>query len=196
MRTLIRPCCFLGLTVAIFGGCGRSGSAVRDTDAGQEGTADGMGDAEDGRSSDGPAGDGVPVCTARAISAHADHNCALTAAGGVRCWGENHKGALGVGTEARQCTAPTGDVLTGVQSIAPGKGFTCALMTGGGVRCWGDNDYGHLGDGTKTDRPIPPTDDILTGAQAVAAGEEHACALLKTGGRPLLGVQQLRPARR
>jgi alpha-tubulin suppressor-like RCC1 family protein len=95
------------------------------------------------------------------------HTCALTASGGVRCWGSNLYGQasavhargvfmpvhvqfnsghvccvqLGDGTTAARDT-PSVDVLTSVAAITAGESHTCALTASGGVRCWGRGDLG------------------------------------------------------
>jgi alpha-tubulin suppressor-like RCC1 family protein len=106
----------------------------------------------------------------QAIDVDEFSTCALTVAGGVRCWGR------GVSTP------PVTDLLTGVQAIAMGVSHTCALMTTGGVRCWGDNSYGQLGNGTTTGSSGPPNTDVLAGVRAIATGGQHTCALMTTGG--------------
>jgi alpha-tubulin suppressor-like RCC1 family protein len=83
-----------------------------------------------------------------AISASDYHTCALTTAGGVKCWGGNWDGRLGDGTTTERLTAV--DVLglkSGVSGIGAGYGHTCALTSSGGVKCWGSNYVGQLGDG-------------------------------------------------
>ena len=118
------------------------------------------------------------------IAAGTSHTCALTTDGGVKCWGANSYGQLGVTPSPNQSVPLDVEELTsGVQAIAAGASHTCALTTGGGVKCWGGNGYGQLGDALTTDRAIPmDVSGLKSGVIDIAAGENHTCALTTGGG--------------
>ncbi|MEQ1597151.1 MAG: Ig-like domain repeat protein [Casimicrobium sp.] len=108
------------------------------------------------------------------------HSCALTSAGGIKCWGWDYWGQLG--TNNLVTLGPATDV-------AAGSGHTCALLVGGSVKCWGANYSNQLGDGTILPSQVPVAVVGLS-AQAVkvAAGTGHTCALLVSGGLQCWGA--------
>jgi alpha-tubulin suppressor-like RCC1 family protein len=122
------------------------------------------------------------------VAAGYRHSCAVTAAGGVRCWGENGDGQLGDGTSADRSlpVAVKGvggnGTLTGVTAVAVGDSHSCALTAAGAVACWGDNGRGQLGvDTGGADKASPVVIPTVAKAVAIAAGTEHSCALTVEG---------------
>ncbi|MEW6085138.1 MAG: RHS repeat-associated core domain-containing protein [Chloroflexota bacterium] len=119
----------------------------------------------------------------RAIALGGDHTCALTTAGGMKCWGLNSDGQVGDGTTTNRNTpVDVSGFTSGVATIQIGGTSTCAITTSGGLKCWGDNSLGQVGDGTTTDRTSPVNVSGLTsGVIAADAGVTRACALLVDG---------------
>jgi len=145
-----------------------------------------------------------------AIASGKEHNCALTASGAVKCWGNNASGQLGdETTKDRYAPNDIPSLGSGNKAIAAGEYHTCALTQSGAVKCWGRNNYRQLGDGTITHRNIPsgvsglrsgvaavdarkdhtvnyrniPSDvsGLSSGVTAIAAGKDHTCALTQSG---------------
>lgn len=140
------PACW-GLNFA--GQLGTGDSAVRGLDASRVGTQ--LPVLEFGRA--GPA---------QAITVGADHTCILLRNLGVRCWGYNRHGELGIGDNEsrgddpmervdRVPTVPLGYDARAITSLAAGAQHTCAVVAGT-VKCWGRNGRGRLGTGDQTNR--------------------------------------------
>jgi len=158
-----------------------------------------------GENNDGQVGDGTttnrsaPVVVSglgsgvTAVTARGYHTCAVTAAGGAVCWGQNNYGQVGDGTTTNRPTPTAVSGLgSGVAAVTVGVYHTCALTTGGAVLCWGFNAYGGLGDGTTTDRSTPTAVSGLgSGVAAIMAGFSYTCALTTGGGVLCWGVNSV-----
>ena len=129
--------------------------------------------------------------TAVAAGARSEHTCAIVGSG-VRCWGSDVYGQLGVDMPllgvSRTALAVVG-LASGVSALALGGAHSCALTTSGGIQCWGNNDFGgQLGDNTMINR-LTPVDvlGLTAGVGAITAGSIHTCALTVGGGAKCWG---------
>lgn len=118
------------------------------------------------------------------IAAGYHHTCALTTAGGVKCWGAGAAGQLGYGgLLGRTLPENVQGLSTGVAGIAAGMNHTCAVTTGGAAFCWGLNGSGQLGDATTLSKSAPvAVSGLSTGVSRIFAGYYHSCALTTHGG--------------
>jgi alpha-tubulin suppressor-like RCC1 family protein len=158
---------------------------------------------------DGTAGGCTPLAGVVEIGTGELHTCALTAAGGVLCWGSGTEGQLGAGALVDSGTpvpvlfgSETGSPLDGAVALSVGDDHACVVTADGGIQCWGCNELwcepgnpteaGALGMGLDDGfypfaSPVCDLDATsascrpLTGAIAVTAGEAFTCALLSSG---------------
>ena len=127
-----------------------------------------------------------------AVAAGSEHTCAIISGGGMKCWGQNIHGELGINiAPILQISRTPLDVVGlagGVAAISLGAQHTCALVASGGLQCWGNNLAGQVGDNANVNRLVPV--DVLgltAGVAVIEAGIIHTCALTTTGGAKCWG---------
>jgi alpha-tubulin suppressor-like RCC1 family protein len=112
---------------------------------------------------------GVVAVAAGGEDGYRAHTCAVTSAGGVKCWGWNNAGQLGSRT-APDSTVPISvpGLPSGVVAVASGSAHTCAVTSAGAAECWGWSFFVQIG-------------SIPSGVVAITAGYSHSCALFDDG---------------
>ncbi len=88
-----------------------------------------------------------------AMAAGDGHQCAMSLAGTVQCWGANDLGQLGDGTTKQRAQPAEASGVTDAIAIAAGANHTCVLTKDDAVWCWGDGSQGQLGDGKTSNDP-------------------------------------------
>ena len=139
-----------------------------------------------------------------AIAAGPGRSCALTATGGVKCWG--FVGYLEDGGTPFFSLLPRDvpGLSSGVAAVATGgEMFWCAVMATGTMACWGDDSNGQLGLGRRifSATPLEVTvsdklaagvaldglSQVFDGSAKAVVGDHHA---VWTDGRRLLPGRQ------
>ena len=116
-----------------------------------------------------------------AVSTGVNGSCALSSAGGLKCWGGSY--FLGNGsTVDSSVPVHVSGLSSGVTAVSAGSDHVCALTVSGGVKCWGTGSRGQLGNGLGV-ASLTPVDvtGLTSGVSAISSGSVHSCAL-KTDG--------------
>jgi alpha-tubulin suppressor-like RCC1 family protein len=164
----------------------------------------GLGDTE--HRGDGPdeMGDELPELDlgtdyrALQLAASWNHSCARLATGGVKCWGSNEGGMLGIGESVNHGDMPDtmGDhlpeVMLGasgpVKQVVVGDFHSCAVLDDDRVKCWGLNMFSGDSSEARGDTPeelgqalaFVSLGEGLT-VRELATGGYHLCARLSDG---------------
>ncbi len=122
------------------------------------------------------------------LSAGGATTCAVLEDGGVRCWGANDKGQLGLDVSApmfddepHPTPAPVALPST-AKRVDVGPASACALLASGEVWCWGDNGHEQLARETATAIGAPGRADLgELQVTRTAAGMHTAFAVTDSG---------------
>ena len=93
----------------------------------------------------------------KSVKAGGYHACALTTAGGVRCWGLNNEGQLGDNSTISSLKPVVVATADKMRVITSGFEHTCAMTAQRAITCWGYNQRGQLGDNSTANRSQPVT---------------------------------------
>ena len=121
-----------------------------------------------------------------AVSTDDGIGCALSTAGGVKCWGDGPNNSDGDGT-GMATLVPT--AVSGLGSGVAAIFSTCAVTTSGALECWGDNWAGEYGNGNTTQSLVPVGVFGLTaGVSSACVNDGNICVLLANGTVECAGV--------
>ncbi|MFZ9697666.1 MAG: Ig-like domain-containing protein, partial [Ilumatobacteraceae bacterium] len=121
--------------------------------------------------------------TVTSIESSERQSCAITAQGGVVCWGQNNYGQLGDGTRTnRAYPVSVSGISSGAVKLAMNLWHTCAVMADGTVKCWGRNSWGELGNNSTSDSNVPVTVSGITDAIDIAVSGYATCVGHASGG--------------
>jgi alpha-tubulin suppressor-like RCC1 family protein len=115
---------------------------------------------------------------ASAITAGVAHTCAIVPGNGVRCWGLNENGQLGIGSTRDTPVAVEVPGVTSVFAIGAAYATTWAVLSRGEISAWGLDTDGQLGDQMMNAGSPSPVQSRLRYFLALAGGWSHACGIL------------------
>ncbi len=119
--------------------------------------------------------------------------CAVTAMGGIKCWGRNNFGQIGDGSaENRAQPVAVSGIVKDATDVSVGDDHACAVV-GGGVKCWGRNNLGQLGNVSTVDSKVPVAVSALNQVARVYVGAGISYAVTSTGAVKMWGWGRANP---
>lgn len=120
------------------------------------------------------------------VDAGFDHVCGVTRQGDAYCWGDNHRGELGDGTddislEPEPVNIPGG---TKIFQISAGSDHTCAVprgRSGPAAYCWGNNSEGQIGASNLSYSLDPVSIRNAAYADEISSGRSYTCSIMYGG---------------
>jgi hypothetical protein len=110
-----------------------------------------------------------------AISAGAQHTCALGKDKLIYCWGSGSCGQSGSGPESN-VPKPVSNTSQ-FKSLSAGSRQNCAITTGGEVMCWGQDGIQLNGQCSGSPNPqLVPAASAIGNADFIASGDQMSCA--------------------
>ena len=109
--------------------------------------------------------------------------CAIDEDAGLWCWGRNHRGQLGIGSDVFGSSTPERVGDRGWQAVSVSEMHACAIDEDAALWCWGDDSQGQLGSGdgyggfSTTPQPVELDEDEPSEWRDVATGDEYSCAI-------------------
>lgn len=110
-------------------------------------------------------------------------SCAVTTAGGLKCWGKIDFNALN--TNFTTPTDVTG-LTSGVVSVSVGNNVAAALTTSGEVKAWGWDGGYNSGMNAPFSSPVTPV-AAGSGLVTISCGGSHCCGITSSGGAKCWG---------
>jgi len=132
---------------------------------------------------------GVPVLVPNGVpmaslspAFYGEYSCGVAQTGAGFCWGWNHAGQLGDGTQTRSAGMRPVSGGFSFRKIASGHTHTCGITTFGKAYCWGLDQYGELGKGTMggiATTPSPVSGNLIFAD--IATTDHSTCGVTTDG---------------
>ncbi|MEZ5381862.1 MAG: S-layer homology domain-containing protein [Microthrixaceae bacterium] len=98
----------------------------------------------------------------------------------VKCWGPNHNGQLGDGSQTDSAVPVQVTGITEATEVSLGDSLTCTHILTTKNSCWGSNPAGP-GDGSTTQSNIPIEVTNISSSVSMSVGAFHACNVRAPG---------------
>jgi alpha-tubulin suppressor-like RCC1 family protein len=116
-----------------------------------------------------------------AIAAGPNHTCVITASAGIKCWGDNGSGQLGIGTYSNVSSPTDVSGITSATQISATSNKTCAVTSDGFAYCSGYSSDGSLGNNSFGETSVPVQVNGACSVVTIDGGSRVVCASALTG---------------